>query len=159
MKKLPLLLTILLPLIVAAQNYKVVSTVLPAYYFSDYGYNNSANIKTFAIDSVSARESDTLFYTFKAILDLGPGWGACVDSSAGSIMGKKVLQQLDRTTLFNHDNDSIFVRQNTRVGDKWAYFKYNNGEYLEAHHIQTNFIEVLEIYDSVKVFELIHRDN
>ena len=115
MKKLPLLLTILLPLIVVSQNYKVVSDVLPAYYNSDYGYN-SANIKTFAIDSVSARESDTLFYTFKAILDLGDsGWGECVDSSAGSIMGKKLLQQFDRTVLFNYSEDSIFICQNTDV--------------------------------------------
>ena len=64
MKKLSLLIFILLPLFVVSQNYKVVSDVLPAYYNSDYGNNNYANIKTFAIDSVAAEESDTLFFFF-----------------------------------------------------------------------------------------------
>jgi len=159
MKKLFLLLAILLPHFIFSQNYKVVSDALPAYYQSDNGFYFSNATLAFAIDSFTVEGTDTLFTTFTALRDSSDWFmDVCIDSLAGSVMGRKLLQQNDRTVLFNGWGDSIFVYQNTVVGDSWKYFNYGNGFYLEAEHIESLEQEVLGIPDSVKVFELVHKD-
>ena len=159
MKKYFFSLALVIPLCVFSQNYKVVSNILPAFYSSELDGNNTGT-QAFAIESQSIVGTDIMYSTFKTMrsdpeeLD----WGACVDSSGGAVMGKKLVQQNNRTILFNQNGDSIFVYQKTSIGNSWNYFKYNNGHFIEAIHNQTNYIDILGTFDSVKVFVLMHND-
>lgn len=159
MKKLFSLFVILLPHYLFSQNYKVVSDVLPSFYQADNGYYYSNTTMAFAIDTFTVHGSDTLFLTFTALRDSSDWFmDVCLDSLAGSVMGRRLLQQNDRTVLFNAWGDSIFVYQNTVVGDRWNYYKYGDGSNLEAEHVESRKQEVVGVFDSVKVFELVHKN-
>ena len=142
-----------------AQNYRVVTDNVPAYYQSESVYGRAAGIKAFVI-TFSIPGQDTMFVTYKTIRDTTePGWETCLDANAGSIMGRKILQQTGRTVLFNFRNDSIYLLNNTNPGDSWIYYSFPNGGYIEAWHQQTKFVDVLGSEDSVKVFTLLRKNS
>jgi len=160
MKNLIIFLLFFVGLELSAQQYYVVHHNLPAFYEST-PYFQGIVYKAFAVDSVISVGTDSLFYTFETIRDTAeqPGWGVCVDSQGGSIMGRKILRQSDRTVLFNNLGDSVFIDRNTVPGESWHYYNYPDGDYIEAFHKETVFINVLGVSDSVKVFSLSRKDS
>ncbi len=141
-----------------SQDYKVVNNHLPAMYSITPSFQDDL-FKAFETDSVEIIGPDSLFYTFAAIRDTTePGWGICLDSEAGSIMGRKILQQNNRTVLFNYRQDSIFISRNSIPGKSWHYYNFSNGDYIEAAHQQTEGMDILGTSDSVKVIVLIRKD-
>ena len=158
MKKSLFYLLVSLSFSSVAQKYRVVTNNLPAYYQSESVYGRAAGIKAFAI-TFSIPGQDTMFVTYKTIRDTTePGWETCLDASAGSIMGRKILQQAGRTVLFNFRDDSIYLLNNTNPGDSWICYSFANGGYIEAWHQQTTFVDVLGSEDSVKVFSLLRKN-
>lgn len=156
MKKLILYLLYCIPFVAFSQNYRIVSNVIPSFYIEDN--ENYTNVMTFAIDNSEIIGEDTIYYTFKTVRENVEGWGACVDSSAGSIMGKKLLQKSEVAILFNQYHDSIFISQNTDVGETWTFYKYTNGDILEARHTLTEEKDILGTIDSVKTFVLTRKN-
>lgn len=160
MKKLPIILLGLMAFAGYSQNYKVVNPHLPAHYRTVGGFNNSAGFEVFSVDSVTMTGQDSLFYTYATIRDTAdPGWGVCLDAEAGSIMGRTILQQNDRTVLFNFRDDSVVIRHLSSPGETWQMFAYGNGDHLEASHLNTQLMEVLSFSDSVKVINLLRKDS
>jgi len=158
MKKLIVILCIVSGFSTHSQNYRISNTHLPSSYRTASGYEY-AEYEFFAIDSVAAIGTDSLFVTFATIRDtVEPSWHTCLDSTGGSIMGRKILQQNTRSVLFNYRNDSIFIHSNTIQGEAWRYYTYDNGDYIEAKHDTTQLMEFLGINDPVKVIGFVRKD-
>jgi hypothetical protein len=158
MKKLIVILCVAIGFSTHSQNYRVVNTHLPSNYRTANGYEY-AEYEFFAIDSVSAIGADTLFFTFATIRDtMEPSWHICLDSTGGSLMGRKILQQSNRAVFFNYRQDSIFIRTNSIQGEAWRYYTYDNGDYIEAMHDTTQSMEFLGINDQVKVIGFVRKD-
>ena len=159
MRKLFFCLFILFVTAADAQNYRLVTDVLPAYYQWESSYGSGKYYKTFALDTLMISGQDTLFLTFASIRDTAePGMADCLDSEAGSVMGRKILRQFNRTVLFNYRQDSIFIRNNSVAGESWVYYSFANGDYIKANHQQTVYQEIPGGEDSVKVIELMRKD-
>jgi hypothetical protein len=158
MKKLLLLLFVGLAVSAEAQNYRVVTEQLPAYYQTASAFGQAPGIKAFAI-TFSLPGQDTMFITFNTIRDTTePASENCLDGESGSVMGRKILQQSNRTVFFNFQKDSIFLRNDTKAGDSWIFYTFPNGGFIRALHQQTIQMDVLGMEDTVKRVTFLRKD-
>ncbi|MCI4669876.1 MAG: T9SS type A sorting domain-containing protein [Bacteroidia bacterium] len=58
-------------------------------------------------------------------------------------------------TFLNNNSDSIYFKIRTRVGDSFLMMKRSLGADIRAVHLQTDWVSVLGVMDSVKTFEII----
>ena len=148
MKKLFIFLILLNSYYSYAQNYQCLQSGVKQYFVNSNGY-----LRGIRIDSVSAR-GDTIVY-YPNHTPRGPytttGAVASLDPNGGSWLGKKVLQKIDGTFIFDsYWNDSVILKTKVNIGDSWVFYKDVSSLYYKATLIAKDTMSVLSVLDSVQ---------
>jgi hypothetical protein len=148
MKK-SLIFFLVLPLVFQpclAQNYQAIKPDRIAY-FED-GYHD---IECVRIDSVSG-QTDTIYYPFSNI-DLVDD-NSCYIPDGPSWIGKKIIARKDGYDLFfNRNKDTIKLKTNARLHEKWIAFDNAGSEIFGAEVSSIDTLSFLGLSDSVKTIK------
>jgi hypothetical protein len=127
---------------VFGQNYQTISSNRIVYFDNEYN-----NIKCIRIDSIK-HEVDSVFFPFAVIQQLDYD---CFSPFIASWIGKSVTIKENRINEFtNKKGDTISIKTNSNIGDKWIAFKIQDSLIIEATIINHDTMTFLGISDSVK---------
>lgn len=150
MKKLYFTLLLILPVFLSAQNYTNICTDGPAF----YKRLNLTSVKAYNTTSKTiVGNGDTIFYSFPTLRDT---LATCLDTTKGSILGRKVYRRQSDTyfLFFNKLNDTIFVNTKALLNDSWLFARLTPGVFLEATVVFVGQDTVMGVLDEVKKVEL-----
>lgn len=144
MKRIIPLLTI--PLITSfylkSQNYQTLYSDIIPYYESQNKW-----IKCIRIDSVKYQK-DTIFYPFSNIQQIEY---ECLTPSGPSWIGSKVIiQNTDYNLFFNIQDDTIKIKTNASLNEKWTAYELLDSTIIIATVIKQDTLKFLNLLDSVK---------
>lgn len=109
------------------------------------------------VDSVGEVNNVTSIYPTPVLRDTSadPGNEICIDTAAGGIIGERVLQ-LDSGSycFFNKDKDSIFLKTQLDIGERWPVYHYPSGDTLYGEVLSLEYDSVLAGMDSIKTIGL-----
>ena len=128
MKRVSVIIMILFAQYLAGQNYQNICT--PGVTFFKSGIDGK--LHAFRPDSLVAQSGqDTLFISYMAIRYSG---GPCLDTTNGSVFGKKVLHRFvqGQFMFFNHSGDTIIIQTQAGLNHSWTMMHLQSGNYLEA---------------------------
>ncbi|MBC7485278.1 MAG: hypothetical protein H7282_00795, partial [Cytophagaceae bacterium] len=143
--KATFLFLMLFTLKVNAQNYSPIvagNTSL----FTD----NSNNVAALHIDSTTS-DSKGIAYHFLKTWQPGSG---CIDYHQATWAGAKCVKNNDTYYFFNDNLDTIYFYPLKEVGATWVFYKYANGDYIEARMAAKGEKTFLGLTDSVKTISL-----
>jgi hypothetical protein len=131
----------------AAQNYQCLQSGVRHYFTNAAGY-----LRGIRIDSIRASGSDFLHYPFHTPRGAySVGTWTLLDSTAGSWLGKKVVEKSDGTFLFDNIwSDTVFIRAKASVGSSWVFYNDATPQYYVANVVSNDTMTVLGTLDSVK---------
>lgn len=155
MKRIFIALLLLVPFLVQSQNYTNICSQGPAFYKK----LNTNQLKAFKYTSyVLPGGGDTIFYTFPTLRDTG---ATCLDTTKGSILGRKIYRQgaTKMFFFFNRNNDTIYVNAKAQLNDTWRFVKLTLGTWLEAKVVAIAPDSVMGVLDDVMRIELQARRN
>ena len=149
MKKIILLLFLIAPILLHAQDYTNICSAGPAFYKK----MTTTTVKSFKYTSFTVAAGDTTFATFAAIRDSG---AVCLDTTKGSIFGRKIYRVGATKTFFffNKKRDTVRVETKGQVGYTWKFVNLSAGTYLEANVISMAPDTVIGILDDVMLIQL-----
>jgi hypothetical protein len=124
-----------------AQDYKTVQSDRIAY-FNNYG----GDIKCVRIDSGSY-PTDSIYYFSHNIQEIGPG---CFMPYGFSWIGRKAVIKKDYNLFFNRDNDTICIKTNSLLNEKWKVFSIADSLYIYGQVVKLDTMSFLGLKDSVK---------
>lgn len=106
------------------------------------------------IDSVVTAGSDLVYYPYHTTrgnyLE-----GKVLDSTGGSWLGKRVIQQADGAFLFdNMWSDTVIIRTQAHAGDSWIFYNDTTSRYHIATVTAEDTMTVMGMLDSVKKIKL-----
>ncbi len=143
MKKVFLLVILFSTYLCRAQNYQCLQSGVKHYFTNGNGY-----LRGIRIDSTRTIGSDTVYYpyhTFRYPIS------AAMDSTNGSWLGSRVIQQPDGTFLFNTVwKDTVVIKTQANPGDSWVLYNDTSSKYYIAKVTATDTMSVLGVLDSVK---------
>ena len=109
-------------------------------------------------DDVQITPIDTTFFSFKSVRDTS-GFEYCVDTTGGSILGKKGIKTTTNKVVFiNYQNDSIFFFSKAVLNEIWPLFIYPDNSYIEAKMTGLITDSIFHTFDTIKVFDLQAKD-
>ena len=144
MKRIKISLIFLLISIINAfgQDYQTISSDRTAFFDNEY-----SNIKCIRIDSVK-HHRDSVLFPFKVIQQLDY---FCFSPYVASWIGKSVtIKDNGLNEFINKMGDTIAVKTNAELGDKWIAFALHDSITIEASIISHDTMTFLGITDSVK---------
>jgi len=124
-----------------AQNYKSVYSDKIAYF-----ENQNGDVKCIRIDSVKF-QSDSILFLFKNIQQLGPD---CYTPFGASWLGNKIIVNDSINLFFNKNLDTIKIKINAKLNDKWLVYNYKDSIKIFATVIKIDTLTFLGLNDSVK---------
>ena len=147
---LPILLLSFIAIQAYAQDYACILPAKKQYFTGTYNY-----LRGMRIDSVRS-SADTVFYypyhTPRASASIG---GGRLDMNGASWMGAEIMQFKDGTFLFfNYWGDTITIRSQAQLNDKWIIHHDTNDIYYEAEVTALDTAIVLGTIDSVKTITI-----
>ena len=152
-KTLLITLTFFSSFVVSAQNYQCLQNGVKHYFTNSSGY-----LRGIRIDSVRTSGTDILYYPFhtpRGRYSYLPGTPVLLDSTGGSWLGKKVIQQNDGTFLFgNMWGDTVVIKTQAHTGDSWIFYNDTTQRYYVANLSVTDTMTVLGVLDSIKKINL-----
>lgn len=110
-------------------------------------------IRGIRIDSIQATPDATIYFPFhtkrgRYATGSGP---AVLDPDGGSWLGRRVIELLDGTFLFDNIwGDTVTVRTQAAVGDSWMFYEDTSDVYYIAEVISTSEQLIYGVPDSVK---------
>jgi hypothetical protein len=111
-------------------------------------YNSDNRIKGLRIDSVKVAQ-DTILYPFATIQEVS-AYG-CFSPYKASLIGEKVVVKPNGINLFfNREGDTITLKTNARLNEKWIAFRRASTFSVEASVQSVELGNVLGLSDSVK---------
>jgi len=120
--------------------------------------DEQGNLKVFRSDSTFQFGPDSIFLTFPTIKQLSQP--SCLDTSGGSILGRKVYKQAGGVFLFfNFWGDTIYLNTLAGLNDTWRFAKLNDTSNMWATITAVTPQTVLGINDSVKEITLQAKNN
>ena len=139
------LLLIILLKQVFAQNYK---TVIPG----DTTYFNGGTA-VIQLDSITNSGDTVMYHNFKMIRANDDF--ATYDLQGASWTGKNIMVLPNGINMFvNKESDTIFIKTNAELGEKWLFYTYSNGNYIEAEIASKTEEDFIGINDWVKTITL-----
>ena len=131
-----------------SQNWRNICSSGKTFYF-----RAAYPLEGFRTDSVSSPSGgDTLWYSF--IRFRGPA-GQCLDSTHGSILGRKVYGRGNGMFyFFNSADDSLRLKTNASLNASWTFFSHSGQPTITAQVTAIILDTVMEVMDSVKVITL-----
>jgi hypothetical protein len=132
-----------------AQNYQCLQPGSQRFFLNGNGY-----IRAMRIDSVRMSGTDTVFYPYHtergAYYSCGSGLQQ-LDSTGGSWLGKKVIEQADGTFLFDNIwNDTAIIKTQAHLGDSWILFNDTTQISYKATVTGVDTMTILGSSDSIK---------
>jgi len=144
MKKIKTSLILVLISIISTfgQDYQTISSNRIAFFD-----NENNNIKSIRIDSLKY-QTDSVFFPFAAIQQLDYD---CFSPFVASWIGKSVtIRDNGLNEFINKMGDTISVKTNAKIGDKWIAFAIQDSLSIEATILSHDTLTFLGISDSVK---------
>lgn len=127
------------------QEYQTINSNRIAFFGNGHG-----NIRCIRIDSVK-HQSDSTLFPFATIQQFGYD---CFSPVAASWIGKSVTMEDDGLNKFiNKTGDTITLKVNASLGEKWIAFALNDSLKIEATLISHDTLTFLGITDSVKTIK------
>lgn len=161
MKKLIFSFFVLLNTIVCfSQNYfpsKSNSILL----FNSYNNTNYYGFDAVKWDSVKPSGQDTIYYSIPFVIDTSGvyGSGICVDTAAGSILGRVMIKtDENHCKIVNFQNDTILILPESAIGEQWKFFEFHDQSYLSAKTDSINLLAFCGISDSAKYITLLTKN-
>lgn len=143
--KLSLFFILISIITIFGQNYQSINSKRISYFDDQNG-----NINCIRIDSVKY-QTDSIFYPFTVIQQFGYN---CFSPSVASWIGKNVTIKKNGTNEFvNKRGDTIFIKTNANLGDKWTAYEKQDSLTIIASVITHDTLSFLGIKDSVKTIE------
>ncbi len=145
MKKLILFLFIFGINASIAQNFQNICTTGTTLYKSA-----SSEIKAFRLDSLYPMgNSDTLFISYRTIRP-DSSW-TCLDTTNGSILGRKILKKQNGWFFFfNANDDTISLNTQATLNETWKFCDLPDNSYIQAKISNIGNEIVLGLTDQVK---------
>lgn len=143
MKKIRLIILLFLSFIscLSAQNYKTVRSDRVAYFS-----NQDSNVKCIRIDSIGYK-SDSIYYFSPNIQQLDY---RCFTPYGFSWIGKKMVIKPNFNLFFNQNNDTIFIKTNSKINEQWKAFNLKDSILVFGQVVKTDTMSFLGLKDSVK---------
>jgi len=133
---------------VEAQNYSpIISGNTSLFIYPQTGY-----IQALHVDSTKADPKGLAHYFLKTFdakdenhycYDFIPSWS-----------GSKMIAAGNTYYFFNKDEDTIKILPLSEIDIPWTFYKYSNGDYIEAKITAKELLSFLSISDSVKTISL-----
>jgi hypothetical protein len=124
------------------QDYQTISSNRIAFFD-----NENKNIKSIRIDSVK-HQTDSVLFPFAVIQQLDYD---CFSPFVASWIGKSVtIRDNGLNEFINKTGDTIFVKTNAKIEDKWIAFAIQDSLSIEAKILSHDTLTFLGISDSVK---------
>jgi hypothetical protein len=154
MKKL-LFFVVMIAGIANGQNYRNICNQGITFY-----KNSNHRLEGFRRDSILfPGGNDSVFLSYRSIIDTGATWGKCADTSNGSILGRKIYSKGNGWFyFFNRNNDSVRINSQADVNDAWRFVELSNGSYIQATVTGIVTDSVLGTTDQVKVISFQAKD-
>lgn len=115
----------------------------------------------FRLDSARFLSGDSVYYSYPAFRDTTTDYfyPSCVDTTMGSVLGRKVIRHTDGTfNFFNRNNDTIILKTTFALDQAWRIFSLQNSNYLEAKVTGKSLESFLGVNDTVKTITLQAKD-
>jgi len=148
MKKIFLLIILLYAIGANGQNYQCLQSGVKHYFTNSYGY-----LRGIRIDSVRTYADSVIYYPFHTPRgNFAASYMVTLDSTGGSWLGKKVIEENDGTFLFDDLwGDTVFIKSKAEIGTSWVFFKdTSDSVYYKAQVVSTDTMTVSGALDSVK---------
>jgi hypothetical protein len=130
-----------------AQNYNCLQSGVKHYFTNSNGY-----LRGIRIDSVRTSGTDVIYYPFKTkrnFLSTAP------DTTNGSWLGSRVIQQANGTFLFNTIMlDTVIIKTQANVGESWVFYNDSSSNYYIATVTSKDTMTILGTVDSIKTITL-----
>lgn len=144
--------------ILFSQNFQNICSHGITFFKGSDGYFNA-----FRQDSIQViGNSDTLFYSYRAIRDSSTFSGQCRDTTSGDVLGLKVFKTHDGWFMFfNKMNDTIRLNSQASLNESWRFCSLPDSVdcYLEAKVTAIITDSVAGTTDLVKVISLQARNS
>jgi hypothetical protein len=129
-----------------AQNYECVHRGQKKFFTNESGY-----LRGIRFDSVVVSGTDTIYYPYKTKRNFAPS----SDSTNGSWVGSKIIQQPDGTFLFNtFFKDTVVIKTQANVGESWVFYNDHTPDRYIATVESVEIRTFLGITDSVKIIKI-----
>jgi len=159
MKQLYLILLLLLPLGLFAQNWKTVSDKDTVYFMGGKHHDvehfglDSGISKVILVDSSRQVNGDSIFYFFRCIRKLD--YNSCLDTFAPCWLGPMLIRRQNGTEYyFNSFYDTITIKTAANVGDSWILAADTSGVVYKGTVVQ-NGTEIIDgNSDSIKTIAI-----
>ena len=134
--------------------YRVIPSDGNAYYSDDRG-----NVKMLKIDSVKILSgNDSVFFTYPAIRK--SAGVNCLDSAAGSLLGRKILQKEPGVyQLLNSHQDTLTILSAYDVGTTWTFCHLSGNNTIEATILSKSEGNLFGIVDTLKIIAFQAKDS
>lgn len=136
--------------VASAQNYSPIVSGNTSL-FED----NSTYLAALHIDSTTSDAKGTAYHFLKTWQPYGSG---CLDYHNATWPGAKCIKNNNTYYFFNVNLDTIYFESLTEVNDSWIFYKYTNGDYIEATVTAKDQKKFLGLTDSVKTISLQRKD-
>ena len=146
-----------IPFIVQAQNWQNICSRGKMVYI-----NKDSNFAALRLDTVQFQAGDSVYFSYFAFRDTSSNYQnpQCVDTTEGSIFGRRIIRHPDGNfNFFNRNNDTIILKTTYSLNQAWKMIGLPGNGYLEAKVTGIAFETFLGISDSVKTILLQAKDN
>lgn len=128
-----------------AQNYLPFQSNRDALFVETNG--SARMVKAIHFDSIVVNSMDSIYYNYKVV----EGPGLCYNPHGNSWLGEKVILKPNGDVyFFNSNSDSLLLKTQSTIGDKWKFMKKPDGSYYEAFFSSHYFSTVLGNTDLIK---------
>jgi len=155
-----LLVLLVLPLSLPAQNWKTVSNTDTVYFragkHEGFPYTfDSSYLRVLWVTSSTAIGPDSFFSFFPTMRDTSHTAGACLDTLANCWAGPRFIRKSNGLEYyFNSNGDTITIKTKALLGDSWTLVTGTNGIAYKGTVSEVGITNVDNSADSFKVITL-----
>lgn len=141
---------------IKAQNYQTIKA--DGEYF--YAHEGLA-VHVIKIDSTISYNDTVEYYNYPFLRNGADElFQTCFDTAGASWIGKKVIEYPNgKNIYFNKNNDTICIETLAELNNTWRFYKFENGDNIEAKVTNLETLTFLEITDSVKTISFQLKDS
>ena len=154
MKLIPIILTLISPICLCAQNYQTINST-DIHFFSNH---DSSYFLATRIDSVAMNGNDSVFFSFKTIRSVDTST-TCQTQLQDAWIGKQIIiSPTGKNTFINGNSDSIHIETQATIGDTFIVYTYPNNNWIKGTVINHDTLSFFGLTDSIKEIKLISND-
>lgn len=155
MKLIPIILTLISPICLLAQNYQTINSA-DIHFFSNH---DSSYFLATRIDSIVMNGNDSVFFSFKTIRSVDTST-TCQTQLQDAWIGKQIIISSNgRNTFINGNSDSIHIETQANVGDTFLIYTYPNNNWIKGTVIHRDTLSFLGLADSIKEIKLLSNES